>query len=376
MTDKSLRIVADHGRAVTFMIADGILPSNEGRGYVLRRLLRRAVYHGRLLGIEGAFLSQYAHEVTNLLGATYTELVEQATLVDGILAAEEERFGATLDAGEAMLSSRLAALEKGSELSGEIAFTLHDTYGFPIDLTVEIAEQAGHHVAMDAFHELMEAQRERARETAHKDAWGTANTVWTALSEQLEATSFVGYDQDECETRVVALVQDGKQVERAHKGDELEVILAQTPFYAEMGGQVGDTGELVGSAQVTVLDTHAHQGLYAHKARIEEGELAVGDTVVARIATGRRELIRRNHTATHLLDQALKDVLGDHVHQAGSLVAPDRLRFDFTHFEALTKDQLDEIEGQVNAAIIAAYPVETQVMSLARTAQLAPLLCH
>lgn len=365
--DRSLRILADHSRAVTFMIGDGILPGNEGRSYILRRLLRRAVYHGRLLGIQGTFMAEYAHEVAVLLGAEYPELVEKSALIDGILTAEEERFGATLDAGESKLTAELEQLEDGAQLSGEVAFLLHDTYGFPIDLTREIAANAGHVVDMDAFDAAMTEQRERARKSANRDAWGNAQSIWVALSDRLDETVFDGYDNNELSgVRVVALVQNGQEVESASAGSEVEVVLDRTPFYAEMGGQVGDTGKLTASGlYVHVTDTkHRDGGLESHVGVVEEGTLSVGDSVSATIDAGRRELIRRNHTATHLLDAALKKVLGDHVNQAGSLVAPDRMRFDFTHFEALTKDELDRIEGMVNAEIFAAKPVVTQIMSI------------
>ena len=365
--DRSLRILADHSRAVTFMIGDGILPGNEGRSYILRRLLRRAVYHGRLLGIQGTFMAEYAHEVAVLLGAEYPELVEKSALIDGILTAEEERFGATLDAGESKLTAELEQLEDGAQLSGEVAFLLHDTYGFPIDLTREIAANAGHVVDMDAFDAAMTEQRERARKSANRDAWGNAQSIWVALSDRLDETVFDGYDNNELSgVRVVALVQDGQEVESASAGSEVEVVLDRTPFYAEMGGQVGDTGKLSAPGlYVHVTDTkHRDGGLESHVGVVEEGTISVGDSVSATIDAGRRELIRRNHTATHLLDAALKKVLGARVNQAGSLVAPDRMRFDFTHFEALTKDELDRIEGMVNAEIFAAKPVVTQIMSI------------
>ena len=365
--DRSLRILADHSRAVTFMIGDGILPGNEGRSYILRRLLRRAVYHGRLLGIQGTFMAEYAHEVAVLLGAEYPELVEKSALIDGILTAEEERFGATLDAGESKLTAELEHLEDGAQLSGEVAFLLHDTYGFPIDLTREIAANAGHVVDMDAFDAAMTEQRERARKSANRDAWGNAQSIWVALSDRLDETVFDGYDNNELSgVRVVALVQDGQEVESAAAGSEVEVVLDRTPFYAEMGGQVGDTGKLTAPGlYVHVTDAkHRDGGLESHVGVVEEGTISVGDSVTATIDAGRRELIRRNHTATHLLDAALKKVLGDHVNQAGSLVAPDRMRFDFTHFEALTKDELDRIEGMVNAEIFAAKPVVTQIMNI------------
>lgn len=364
--DRSLRIVADHARAVSFMIGDGILPSNEGRGYVLRRLLRRAVYHGRLLGIEGAFLSNYVEEVTRLMGETYPALTENTALIEGIVSAEEERFGATLDAGEQSLATELKGLSKGDELPGAVAFRLHDTYGFPIDLTREIAENAGVTVDMDGFDACMAEQRERARAAVNHDAWGTFNDVWTALADRVSATEFEGYEHESLDgCAVVALVAGGEELERAGAGIEVDVVLNRTPFYAERGGQVGDTGELVaGGVRVRVSDTVVRGNLSVHRGRVEEGELTVGAELTATVDAGRRELIRRNHTATHLLDAALRMVLGEHVSQAGSLVAPDRLRFDFTHFEAVTAEQLARIEGLVNAEIFAAEPMVTRVMNI------------
>ncbi len=366
-TDRSLRIVADHSRAVTFMIGDGILPGNEGRGYVLRRLLRRAVYHGRLMGIKGQFLTTYSHEVMRLMADVYPQLTENQALIDGIINAEEERFGATLDAGESLLSAELASLGEGAPLSGTIAFKLHDTFGFPIDLTREIAEAQGHAVDMDAFDAQMAAQKERARASANRDAWGQANNVWVALSDKFVATEFVGYDSDECEgATVLAIVAESGEVELAKTGDKVEVVLDKTSFYGEMGGQVGDTGKLLGeNTSLVVTDAkHKDGGLVAHVAEVTAGELRVGDVVSSVIDHGRRELIRRNHTATHLLDAALKVVLGEHVSQAGSLVASERSRFDFTHFEALTADELARVEGMVNAQIFAAEPIVTKVMGI------------
>mgnify|MGYP002769800146 FL=1 len=362
---RSLRIIADHARAVDFMISDGILPGNEGREYVLRRLLRRAVFHGRLLGIEDAFLTTFIDEVNRLMGEAYPELLKNVALVKGIVSAEEERFSQTLDNGRSYLDAAIAGLAEGTELPGEVAFKLHDTYGFPIDLTVEIAEAAGHEVDMAAFDACMTEQKERARAAANRDAWGDFNNVWTALSDKLAATDFRGYDEESCEAKVLAIVSEGSEVASAAEGSEVEVVLDVTPFYAEMGGQCGDTGAIrCDGATLRVTDTKGKGSLYAHACVVEQGTLEVGATVTATIDHGRRELIRRNHTATHLLDAALKQVLGEHVSQAGSLVEPGRLRFDFTHFEAMTADELERVEGLVNAEIFAAEPIVTRVMSL------------
>ena len=363
---RSLRIIADHARAVDFMISDGILPGNEGREYVLRRLLRRAVFHGRLLGIEGAFLTKFIDEVNRLMGEAYPELLKNVALVKGIVAAEEERFSTTLDTGRTYLDEAIAGLAEGAVLPGEVAFKLHDTYGFPIDLTVEISAAAGHDVDMDGFDACMTEQKERARANANRDAWGDFNNVWTELSDKLAATEFEGYDANVVEdAHVVAIVANGESVERAEAGADVEVILDRTPFYAEMGGQVGDTGIISAEGvKLEVSDTKGHNGLFAHMAHVAEGAISVGDVVCAAIDAHRRELIRRNHTATHLLDAALKTVLGEHVSQAGSLCDDSRLRFDFTHFEALTAEQLHEVEDLVNVEIFAAKPVVTRVCSI------------
>ena len=363
---RSLRIIADHARAVDFMISDGILPGNEGREYVLRRLLRRAVFHGRLLGIEGAFLTKFIDAVNEIMGGAYPELLKNVALVKGIVSAEEERFSTTLDTGRAYLDEALDGLDAGTTLPGDVAFKLHDTYGFPIDLTVEIAQGAGHDVDMDAFDACMAEQKSRARAAANRDAWGDFNNVWTALSDELAPTEFDGYEHNELKgAKVVAIVADGERVSEAAEGSKVEVLLDRTPFYAEMGGQVGDTGTLVSeAAKLEVTDTKGHNGLYAHVAKVFEGSLHEGDVVTASIDAHRRELIRRNHTATHLLDAALKSVLGEHVNQAGSLVDDGRLRFDFTHFEALTAEQLHEVEDLVNVEIFSAKPVVTKVCDI------------
>ena len=363
---RSLRIIADHARAVDFMISDGILPGNEGREYVLRRLLRRAVFHGRLLGIEGAFLTRFIDEVNNQMGDVYPELLKNVALVKGIVSAEEERFSTTLDNGRVYLDEALGGLADGAVLPGDVAFKLHDTFGFPIDLTVEIAQGAGHDVDMDGFTAAMEDQKARARASVKGDAWGSFNDVWVELSDKVAATEFDGYEHDELEgLKVMAIVREGVAVEEARAGDEVEIVLDRTPFYAEMGGQQGDAGKIAANGTtVDVSDTKNHNGLFAHVAKVAEGTLHVGDVVTAAIDVERRGFLRRNHTATHLLDAALKEVLGEHVSQAGSLVTPEHLRFDFTHFEAMTPEQLKAVEDLVNREIFAAKPVVTRVMGI------------
>ncbi|TLM79751.1 MAG: alanine--tRNA ligase [Actinobacteria bacterium] len=366
--DTSLRILADHARAVVFMIADGILPSNEGRGYVLRRLLRRAVRHGRLLGVEDAFMVRLTDAVTALMGEAYPEVVEHAELVRGIVASEEERFSATLRTGLAFLDTALERVRAAGDarLDGVTAFTLHDTYGFPFELTAEIAGEAGIEVDTGGFEAEMEAQRERARAHVQDVSWSAHGGVWAEIA-AAGATDFVGYESDEADAKVVAIVVGGERVERAEAGAEAQVVLDATPFYAEQGGQVGDTGALTRDGmRFEVTETRLPApGVHAHSGTVAEGAIAVGDRVRASIDVMRRERIRRNHTATHLVHWALRLVLGEHAKQAGSLVAPDRFRFDFTHFEAIGADDLGKIERMVDHKIMEDHPVRAYETSLA-----------
>ena len=357
---RSLRIIADHSRAVDFMISDGILPGNEGREYVLRRLLRRAVFHGRLLGIEGAFLTKFIDEVNAQMGEAYPELLKNVALVKGIVASEEERFSTTLDNGRIYLDEALAALADGAVLPGDVAFKLHDTFGFPIDLTVEIAGAAGHDVDMDGFTACMEDQKARARANAKGDAWGSFNDVWVELSDKVAATEFDGYDNDVIEdAKVVAIVRNGESVESAAAGEDVEVVLDRTPFYAEMGGQVADHGYLVsGDAKLKVTQVKkTPKGYFVHTCELLDGTIHVDDEVTASVDEKRRAAICRNHTATHLLQKALREVLGEHVHQAGSYQDDQITHFDFTHFSAVSPAELAEVERRVNEKIYEALPV-------------------
>ena len=300
-TDLALRIIADHSRSVTFMIADGILPGNEGRGYVLRRLLRRAIMKAQLIGIEGHFLNEYVDEIVRLMGDVYPEIVENRELERGLIMAEEDRFGATLRQGQAYLEEALGKLE-GDVLSGEEAFTLHDTYGFPVEVTQEIAEGRGVKVDMEAFEAAMEAQRERARAAGAKDAeaaWSTYGGIYSDLLNELGPTEFIGCDATAAETRVLAVVVDGERVGTLAPGQTGEVVLAATPFYAEMGGEVGDTGVIEnGEGRLYVLDTKApEKGLFVHAVRAEEAGLAEGDTVVGRVDANNRA--RRHRAQPH-----------------------------------------------------------------------------
>ncbi|WP_165055701.1 MULTISPECIES: alanine--tRNA ligase [unclassified Adlercreutzia] len=356
--DLALRIIADHSRAVTFMIADGILPSNEGRGYVLRRLLRRAIMKAHLIGVEGPFLNDYVDEIVRLMGDVYPEIVENRELERKLILAEEDRFGATLRQGQAFLEDALSQLE-GTVLPGEEAFTLHDTYGFPVEITSEICEGRGVTVDMDGFERSMEEQRERARAAGAKDAeaaWSTYGGVYADLLNEVGPTRFVGYEATTAAARVLALVKEGARVTALAPGEAGEVILDVTPFYAEMGGEVGDTGEISAPAgALEVSDTKApEKGLYVHAVKCADAGIAVGDEVTASVDARRRAAIERNHTATHILHASLRTVLGDHVKQAGSYVGPDRLRFDFTHFEAMTPEQIAEVERVANEHVMAA----------------------
>lgn len=367
-TDLCLRIMADHSRAVTFMIADGILPSNEGRGYVLRRLLRRAVMKGHSIGIEGAFLNQYVEKIIELMGHVYPEIIDNRALIERVILSEEERFGTTLKQGQAYLDDALKELE-GSVLSGKIAFTLHDTYGFPVEVTKEICVERGFSVDEDEFARCMEEQRERARAANVKDAeaaWSTYGGVHADLLREIGATTFVGYTSLSAQASVLALVKDDARVDSLKAGQTGEIILDITPFYAEMGGEVGDTGTISSEAfTAEVIDTKApEKGLVAHVVTVTSGTVTVGESVAAQVDKLRRARISRNHTCTHLLHAALRSVLGSHINQAGSYVGPDRLRFDFTHFEAMTSEELAQVEKLANEQIMLALPTNIYETSL------------
>lgn len=367
--DLSLRIIADHSRSVSFMIADGILPSNEGRGYVLRRLLRRAVLHGHKLGIQGPFLSNYVAKIVELMGDVYPEIVDNRELVERVMLSEEQRFGTTLRQGQHYLQEALTSQVDDGVLPGEIAFTLHDTYGFPFELTREIAAEAGVRVDEQEFKACMEQQRTRAREANTKDAeaaWSTYGGVHAELLKRVGASQFVGHEQLEAQARIVALIKDGVIVDVLSEGEQGEVVLDVTPFYAEMGGEVGDTGTLSTAASLArVTDTQApEKGLICHSVTVERGAFRVQDIIQAQVDGLRRKRIARNHTATHLLHAALREVLGEHVNQAGSYVGPDRLRFDFTHFQALTKEEILQVEARVNDVIGQAIPLTVCETSL------------
>ena len=362
--DISIRVVTDHLRSATFMICDGVIPSNEGRGYVLRRILRRASRHGKLLGIRHAFLPEISEVVISENRDAYPELVDKRDYILKIISLEEERFQATIDAGLSILNDCIAETVKkgGKVLSGEDAFKLYDTYGFPVDLTREIAEESGLSVDDEAFRTLMEEQRVRAR-SARGNISGWSDGSKTLL-EGIPATAFDGYLQDSCEAKVLSILTDDMAVDSLSEGDAT-VILDRTVCYGEGGGQVGDTATMrANGASLAVIDTKKADGVYLHAVTIQDGILRVGDTVTVAIDTERRNSIRRNHSACHLLQAALRSVLGSHVEQAGSYVDDTRLRFDFSHFAAMTAEELSAVEAQVNRAILKAIPVETVITDM------------
>ena len=366
--DVSLRVITDHIRSATFMICDGILPSNEGRGYVLRRLLRRAARHGKLLGVNEPFLYQVVDTVVHENECQYGDLREKQSYITKVIRTEEENFARTIDGGIRIYNEMLAGHKERGEtvFSGADAFKLYDTFGFPIDLTAEMAAEAGMTVDEDAFKALMTEQKERAREA--RKALGDLGWAGVEFGKDMPATEFMGYDHDTVEgAKVLAIVVEGEQAEEIVSGMDAMVVLDKTPFYAEMGGQVADHGVLTAEGVVfTVSDVQKNKGgKFMHYGKLAEGSLSVGDTVTAAIDTERRAAIRRAHSATHLLDAALTKVLGDHVHQAGSLVEPDRLRFDFTHFEAITPDQLNQVEDMVNDAILEGMDITTEELPIA-----------
>ncbi|HEV3503778.1 MAG TPA: alanine--tRNA ligase, partial [Actinomycetes bacterium] len=369
--DRSLRIVTEHGRTAGFLIADGVLPSNEGRGYILRRLLRRSVRHLRLLGVEDPALDRIGLKVVDTLGGAWPELVAQRSLIEQVVASEEESFSRTLRQGSNLLDSAIRRTrEQGAAtLAGETAFQLHDTYGFPYELTLEAAAEAGLDVDADRFRQLMDDQRRRAKEARRElDADLRRLESYRDLSSRHGRTSFVGYETTTAEGRILGLLREGEELDAAAEGDQVELILDRTPFYAEGGGQVGDTG-LVRTADGAVLqvtDTRPGlEGFFVHSARVVSGEPRAGDQVHAEVDADRREAVTRSHTATHTLHWALRDQLGQHARQQGSLVDAGRLRFDFAHFQQVPPEQLAQVEAAVNRQLLADPDVKVWHGSLA-----------
>ncbi|MGQ9737525.1 MAG: alanine--tRNA ligase [Armatimonadota bacterium] len=361
--DVAFRLIADHIRATTMSIADGVLPSNEGRGYVIRRILRRAMLRGQnVLGFDRPFLADVATAVIETLGEVYAELHERRDYILRTIQSEEERFRQTIQVGSQRLMEMLESpqVRQSGVLSGEQAFMLYDTYGFPLELTQEVAQEQGVQVDVDGFKQAMEAQRQRAREASGiaSQLFAIAGDAATELQKSLPPTKFLGYRQHESEAKVLAIIRQGEPATFASEDEEVEIILDQTPFYAEAGGQVGDTGWIQGEHfAFEVKDTQKVDELYLHIGAVTRGRMEVDSAVTARIDTQRRWHIMRNHTATHLLHSALRQVLGTHVHQAGSLVAPDRLRFDFTHTSAMSEEEIAEVERLVNERILEDKPV-------------------
>ncbi|MEM8134632.1 alanine--tRNA ligase, partial [Morganella morganii] len=358
LTSKSLRVIADHIRSCAFLICDGVIPSNEGRGYVLRRIIRRAVRHGYMLGAKDTFFYKLVAPLIDVMGSAGEELARQRVMVEKVLKSEEEQFARTLERGLQLLDDELASLT-GDTLSGEAAFRLYDTYGFPLDLTADVCRERNLKVDEAGFEAAMEEQRRRARENSGFGA------DYNSLIKVDKRSDFSGYDHNEQAATIVALYKEGQPVTELNAGDEGLVILDKTAFYAESGGQVGDTGVLSSNdAQFSVLDTQKYGQAIGHAGRVDSGKLTVNHKITAKIDEERRNAIRLNHSATHLMHAALRQVLGEHVSQKGSLVNDKYLRFDFSHFEAMTPAQIREVEALVNAEIRKNEPVVTELMDL------------
>jgi alanyl-tRNA synthetase len=357
LASSSLRVIADHIRACSFLIVDGVLPSNEGRGYVLRRIIRRAIRHGYQLGIREPFFFKLVAPLEREMGAAYPELSKGRQHVERVLEQEELRFAETLTTGMGLLEEAIRGA-RNKTISGEAVFKLYDTYGFPVDLTADMARERGLSVDQEGFEKAMEAQRERAR-AASKFGVDLRSGVTVE-----GRTEFSGYDGTEDKGRVVELIKDGAKVDRLRAGEEGQIVLDRTPFYAEAGGQVGDQGQLTAAGvRFEVLDTQKLGNVHAHVGKLVQGEIKSGDVLSAQVDGARRRATMLNHTATHLLHAALRKVLGTHVTQKGSLVAPDRLRFDFSHYQALTPQELTQIERLVNTQIRENAPADTNVMA-------------
>jgi alanyl-tRNA synthetase len=373
--DLSIRVITDHIRSTAFMTSDGILPSNEGRGYVLRRLLRRAARHGKLLGIEGKFLTKIVQKVIEVSGEAYPELVDKKDYILNVIDMEESRFNETIDKGLNMLEGYVEDLKANNSktLSGEKAFELYDTYGFPLDLTRDVLEEQGLSVDEEGFNKEMLSQRERAR-AGRADTSGEAwkEDIYSKLDKSIPTTNFVGYDKLASDSKVLAILTNNDIVKSASEDQEISVILDETPFYAESGGQVGDTGRIFShSFELEVVDCKkVADGRFAHVCKVVKGEVNVGDGCKAEVNTSRRMSIARNHSTTHLLQKALRTVLGTHVEQAGSLVTPDRFRFDFSHFKAMTEDELEKVEKLVNEAILDSHDIFIKEASIAEAKQM------
>jgi alanyl-tRNA synthetase len=363
----SHRVIADHLRAASFLIAEGVLPSNAGRGYVLRRIMRRAMRHAHLLGAKEPLMWRLVPALVQQMGETYPELMRAQALITETLKLEETRFRKTLDKGLTLLGEASRSLTKGDVFSGETAFRLYDTYGFPLDLTQDALKPRGITVDTAAFNAAMETQKEEARKAWKGSGEAATETVWYEIKERVGATDFLGYDTETSEGEIRAIVKDGTEVKSLKAGEEAALVLNQTPFYGESGGQVGDQGIIKGpkGALFRVKDTQKKLGdLFVHMGRAEAGAFKTGDAVELLVDHARRTATRANHSATHLLHEALRQVLGDHVAQKGSLVAPDRLRFDFSHPKPMGADEVEAVESMANAFVLQNSPVETRLMAL------------
>jgi alanyl-tRNA synthetase len=362
----SHRVIADHLRASAFLIADGVLPSNEGRGYVLRRIMRRAMRHAELLGAHEPLMWKLVPVLAREMGQAYPELLRAGALIAETLKLEETRFRKTLERGLMILEEETKSLKQGGQLKGETAFTLYDTYGFPLDLTQDALRPRGIGVDVEGFNAAMEKQRATARASWAGSGDAAASTAWFPIRERLSATEFLGYDAEAAEGVITALVRDGREVPDLKAGETGAVIVNQTPFYGESGGQVGDIGTMMADGvRFVVSDTQKEAGdLFVHHGKVEQGTLRLGMALALNVDRARRSAIRRNHSATHLLHEALRQVLGDHVAQKGSLVAPDRLRFDFSHPKPMTAEEIERVEDLANEYVLQNSPVTTRLMAL------------
>ena len=362
----SHRVIADHLRASSFLIGDGVLPSNEGRGYVLRRIMRRAMRHAQLLGADSPLMWRLVPTLVREMGQAYPELSRAEALITETLRLEESRFRNTLERGLSILEEESRSLRMGDRLKGETAFTLYDTYGFPLDLTEDALRPRGIAVDLDGFNRAMAEQREKARAAWVGSGDSATEAVWFAVRQKVGATEFLGYETETAEGVALALVRDGEEVDALSAGESGSVILNQTPFYAEAGGQVGDIGTMIGEGvKVRVTDTQKKAtDLFVHSVVVEKGKLARNAALALEVDHARRTSIRQNHSATHLLHEALREVLGDHVAQKGSLVAPDRLRFDFSHPKPMTREEIARVEDIANDAVLQNAPVVTRLMAV------------
>ncbi|HZB36732.1 MAG TPA: alanine--tRNA ligase [Beijerinckiaceae bacterium] len=362
----SHRVIADHLRASSFLVADGVLPSNEGRGYVLRRIMRRAMRHAQLLGAKEPLMWRLVPALVREMGQAYPELIRAEPLITETLRLEETRFRKTLERGLAILDEETRNLGAGQKLSGETAFTLYDTFGFPLDLTQDALKSRGIGVDTDAFNAAMERQREKARAAWAGSGEAATESLWFGLKERVGATEFLGYDTEIAEGVVLAIVSDGRDASELKAGESGLILLNQTPFYGEAGGQVGDTGAMTAvDVRLRVANTQRKLGdLFVHEALVEEGKLKIGHSLELTVDHARRSAVRANHSATHLLHEALRQVLGDHVAQKGSLVAPDRLRFDFSHPKPVNDDEVERVEEIANAVLLQNAPVVTKLMAV------------